>query len=74
MPTRTISITEEAYQRLAAKKSTHESFSDIIVKITGGNEFMKGFGIFSADKGKSLLEEIKNDRKGWKREVHLNAP
>lgn len=30
------------------------------------DEFMKGFGIFGTDKGKSLLEEIKKNRK-WRK-------
>jgi len=67
MPTRTISISEEAYQRLSAKKTTSESFSEIILKITGGNQFLEGFGALSTDKGKSLLEEIKENRKAWRK-------
>ena len=35
MPTRTLSITEEAYRALKAKKKEGESFTDVILRLTG---------------------------------------
>lgn len=34
MPTKTISIRDEAYDRLAARKGEDESFSDVILRLT----------------------------------------
>jgi len=34
MPTKTISIKEEAYERLSARKRDDESFSDVILRLT----------------------------------------
>ncbi|AIC16408.1 antitoxin VapB family protein [Nitrososphaera viennensis] len=35
MPTRTLSITEEAYRALKASKKEGESFTDVILRLTG---------------------------------------
>ena len=35
MGTKTISILDEAYDALAREKGDHESFSDVILKLTG---------------------------------------
>jgi predicted CopG family antitoxin len=36
MPTRTLTIKEEAYQALKTKKKQGESFTDVILRLTGG--------------------------------------
>ena len=45
LATRTISITDEAYQRLKAKKETNESFTDVINKLTKKRSLMELVGI-----------------------------
>jgi predicted CopG family antitoxin len=35
MPTRTLSITDEAYKALKASKKEGESFTDVILRLTG---------------------------------------
>ena len=62
MPTRTISITEEAYERLKAKKNNNESFSDIILKITGKAMLSDFAGILSKDEADKLEARIKASR------------
>ena len=45
MGTKTITITEEAYESLLEHKREEESFTETIIRITGSNrDVMKGFG------------------------------
>ena len=63
MATKTISITEEAYERLKMRKENNESFTDVINKITGKRNIMELAGILSKEEGKKLKEYIKERRK-----------
>ena len=63
MPTRTISITEEAYQRLKMKKEQNESFTDVINRIAGKRDIMEFAGILSEEEGNKLEAYIKERRK-----------
>ena len=63
MPTRTISITEEAYERLKAKKEKNESFTDVINRVTGRRSIMELAGILSKEEGEKLEKYIKERRK-----------
>ena len=63
MATKTISITEEAYERLKMRKENNESFTDVINKITGKRNIMELAGILSKEEGKKLEEYIKERRK-----------
>ena len=45
MTTKTITITEDAYERLRAMKREDESFTELVLRLTGEEEdVMKGFG------------------------------
>ncbi|WP_247729514.1 antitoxin VapB family protein [Halovivax limisalsi] len=45
MGTKTITVTEEAYESLEAHKRDDESFTEAILRITGSErDVMKGFG------------------------------
>ncbi|WP_435064169.1 antitoxin VapB family protein [Halobaculum sp. EA56] len=45
MGTKSLTITDEAYERLKADKREGESFTDTILRLTGENrDPMKGFG------------------------------
>ena len=63
MPTRTISITEDAYERLKVRKEKNESFSDVINKITGKRSIMELAGILSKEHAEKLEKHIRERRK-----------
>ncbi|QSG10814.1 RHH/copG family antitoxin [Halapricum desulfuricans] len=59
--TKTLTSTEEAYERLRAHKRDDESFTDTILRITGDEgDVMKGFGTMSDSEG--FREEVEGVR------------
>ena len=67
MATKTISIKEEAYERLASLRKGNESFSEIISRITGKVRLRDFFGILSKEEGERLEENIKKIREVQRR-------
>lgn len=63
MGTKTLTITEDAYARLAAFKDETESFSDVIAKITGKVSLLSIAGILSEEEAVALERKIKRVRK-----------
>ena len=50
MPTKTLTITEEAYERLKAHKREDESFTDTVLRLTNADQdVMGGFGMLADD-------------------------
>lgn len=66
MATKNISITEEAYKRLAMFRKKNESFSEIIIEITGKPKLDDFFGILSKTAGDELEKNT-----GAIREKHM---
>ncbi len=62
MSTKTISITEEAYERLKARKEHNESFSDVIVKITKKGNIMDFAGMLTDKEADELEKNIRKSR------------
>ena len=62
MATKNISITEEAYDRLSNLKKKNESFSEIIIKVTGKANLRDFFGIISKKKADEVSNNIKKSR------------
>jgi len=63
MATKTITVTEEAYSRLARLKNENESFSETINRITKKRDIMEFFGILSKESADKLEKAIKEGRK-----------
>jgi len=62
MATKTISITEDAYERLASLRKGNESFSEIIGRITNKVNLRDFFGILSKEEGDRLEKSVKELR------------
>ena len=63
MATKTLTITEDAYERLAAFKDETESFSDVIAKITDKVSLLSIAGILTEKEADGLEKNIKLIRK-----------
>ncbi len=67
MGTKTISITEEAYRILQSKKEKEESFSKVIVRLSGKKNLASFFGALSEKSAKDLKKEVELARKRHKK-------
>ena len=65
MPTKTITITEEAYNRLANEKADGESFTEVIKRISARGKLSDCFGKWEGDQ-KELTEIQMVMKKAWK--------
>ncbi len=63
MATKSLTITNDAYERLAALKESKESFSDVITKLTRKNSLLDLVGLLSAGEGDELKKHIRELRK-----------
>ncbi len=68
MATKNISITEDAYRRLAALRKGNESFSEIIMTITKKGKLSDFYGILSKKEGVELEKNVKELR-----EIHRKS-
>jgi len=62
MGTKTISLADDAYERLKAEKEEGESFSDVVRRLTDGVELSEYYGILS-DATAEELEDIVDERR-----------
>lgn len=63
MATRTIGLSEDAYQRLAAVKQEGESFSDVVRRLTGASLLLKLAGTMDATTAKGYRRAIAEGRR-----------
>lgn len=63
MATKTLTITEEAYEKLKAHKREGESFTDTILRLTGADrDVLQGFGAMENVEGfRSAVEETRGE-------------
>ena len=69
MPTRTISISEEAYHRLAGVKEEYESFSDIIIKKTGKVDLLDFAGLLTDTEASKIKKRVLEGRQRSRQHV-----
>ncbi len=62
MVVKTITITEEAYRYLQARKTGEESFSDVILRLTKRRPLRDFVGSLSAESADALRAAIDEDR------------
>lgn len=58
MATRNISITDEAYKRLAVLRKANESFSELIISVTKKGKLSDCAGLLTKEEGDSLEKNI----------------
>lgn len=62
MGTKTISLADDAYERLAAEKGEGESFSDVVRRLTEATELSEYYGILSEETAEDLEDAITERR------------
>ncbi|MFC4249378.1 antitoxin VapB family protein [Natribaculum luteum] len=62
MATKTISLDEEAYERLKARKKEGESFSETVKRLAGERSWNEVAGILSKDEAAALEAAIEEGR------------
>lgn len=70
MATKTISLDEEAYERLKAHKQNGESFSEVVKRLAGERSWTEVAGILSDEEAETLdgLIETGRERSRTRRE------
>lgn len=63
MGTKTISISDQAYEQLSLKKRGKESFSDVVVRLTNNFNILDYAGIISDKEAELIKREIEDGRK-----------
>lgn len=69
MPFRTITIKEEAYQKLRRAKRTGESFSDVVSRLAGGRSLHEWVGILAPGRGEMLARRHREIDREYEAEI-----
>jgi predicted CopG family antitoxin len=73
MATKTLTITEDAYERLSSFKEGKESFSEVITKLTKRHSLVDLVGILTPNENLELKSHIAKTRKRWRKSVEKTA-
>ncbi len=65
MATKTITITEEAYNKLKIRKKGKESFSDVINRTMPYSDWEDLVGVLSKKSADNLMKSVEESRKSW---------
>ena len=60
---KSIRLSEDAYERLAAHKRADETFSDVVLRLAGERSLSELAGILSDEEAESLRDSIEERRK-----------
>lgn len=63
MATKTLNITEEAFELLKAQKGPNESFTDVIKRLAGDRSLEGLVGLLSSEKADALERSVLEGRK-----------
>lgn len=63
MGTKTISLADDAYERLKAEKREGESFSDVVRRLTSGITLEEFYGVLDDETADELEEAIETRRR-----------
>lgn len=74
MATKTISISEDAYHRLARLKREGESFTDVIQRVTGGADLQRYAGSISQAFATELREASRAFRERFDEDARRGSP
>ena len=73
MGTKNISISEEAYERLAALKKPNESFTEVVNRLTRKRSILELAGTLTGKEGDETRREIKELRKASQRRINSST-
>jgi predicted CopG family antitoxin len=59
---KTISLTEEAYRRLVARRKPSESFSDAVLRLTGRSSLLELAGVLTRGEADELQRSVRERR------------
>lgn len=73
MATKCITITSEAYEKLASFKDEKESFSDVINKLTKKSSLLDLVGVLTKEEAHTLRNNVTELRGRMRKSVELTA-
>jgi predicted CopG family antitoxin len=70
---KSIRLSEEAYERLAAHKGEDETFSDVVLRLAGERSLLELAGILNDDEAAALRDAIEDRRERRDTELEERA-
>lgn len=62
MPSRTIQVTDEAYELLASLKRDRESFTDVVRRLAGEHTLFDIVGVLDEDQARRMEQRVEQGR------------